>query len=269
MLARIFGSASIVISSLAVLAGPAAADGMKGYGTKGTGFTAEDTQSWVVFSGYDIVKDSNYSYQGAVVALNGDIGRDGFMLRLYGSQVGYEYDNGPVRTDGDGWQADAMIGYKVSRGRFWAAGYIGVDYQDYDLTPDDRSSQARGSEVGFKVAADMATLRTEGPLYIGLNGEYSTAFESYWTRARVGYNVPRVTFGPEFIAMGNVDFDAQRVGGFVTFDVNLTPKVPLEITLSGGHQFVSDDDSSGTAAAVGGRGGGEGAYGAVTVVSVF
>lgn len=270
MLARLFGSVSILVSSIALLATPAAADGMKGYGTKGTGFSAEDTKSWVVFSGYDIVKDANYSYQGAIVALNGDLGRDGVMLRVYGSQVNYDFKNGDVPTTGNGWQADAMIGYKVNRGRFWAAAYIGVDYQNFDITPDDKSAGARGSEVGFKVAADMATLRSEGPLYIGLNGEYSTAFETYWARGRVGYNVPgRVTFGPEFIAMGNVDFDATRVGGFVTFDINLTPKVPLEITLSAGHQFSGNSDNNGTSSSTGGLGGSEGTYGSITVVSVF
>ena len=103
-----------------------------------------------------------------------------------------------------------MIGYKISRGHIWAAAYIGVDYQSYDLTPDDLSSPVRGSEVGFKVAADVATLRTGSPLYFSLSGLYSTAFDSYWARARVGLNQGHMTFGPEAIAMGNDGFDAHE-----------------------------------------------------------
>ena len=67
---------------------------------------------------------------------------------------------------------------------------------------------------------------------------YSTAFDSYWARGRVGLNRGHMTFGPEFIAMGNDAFDAQRAGGFVMFDVSLVPNMPIEVTLSGGYQFL-------------------------------
>ena len=227
---------------------------------------APGTKAWVLFSGFDMVTDASYSFQGLVVALNRDIGKDGFVLRLYGSHVDYEYDTVAVpngKVDGDGWQGDAMIGYKISRGHIWAAAYIGVDYQSYDLTPDDLSSPVRGSEVGFKVAADVATLRTGSPLYFSLSGLYSTAFDSYWARARVGLNQGHMTFGPEAIAMGNDGFDAQRLGAFVMFDVSLVPNMPIEVTLSGGYQFL-DDNNGGNFG-----GGGEGAYGGIVFTTVF
>ena len=227
-------------------------------------------KSVVLFSGFDVANDAQYVYSGAIVALNRDIGRDGFVLRVYGGHADYQYLNDTVDTDGDGWQGDVMIGYKRSWGRIWAAAFIGIDYQNQQLTPDDISNPARGTEIGFKVAADMATLRTEGPLYFSLSGNYSTAFESYWARARVGANMHRVTIGPEFVALGNVGFDATRVGGFLTFDLPVTPNLPLEVTLSGGYQFVGgSDDSSGGAGTGGGAGGGEGAYFGLSVSSVF
>jgi hypothetical protein len=236
---------------------------------------APDAKAWVAFSGFDAVKDASYAFQGIILSANRDISRDGVVFRLYGSHTDYEYDTEGVpggRVDGDAWQGDAMVGYKISRGLWWAAGYIGVDYQDHDLTPDDLENPVSGSEVGFKVAADVATLRQGTPLYFALNGQYSTAFDSYWARARVGINHNRFTFGPEGLAMGNDAFDAQRVGAFLTFDVELSRSMPVEITLSGGYQFVSESDDNGGGISDGGAigsGGGEGAYGGVVFLFVF
>jgi hypothetical protein len=252
------------LAGLALSAAPAVAGGAKGGYASAP--PAYDTKAWVLFSGFDAVEDAAYAFQGVIYSFNRDISRDGFVLRVYGSHVDYEYDNGGVRTDGDGWQGDVMIGYKFNRGHWWAAGYIGVDYQDHDLTPDDPDNPVRGTEWGFKVAADIATLRHGSPLYFGLSGQYSTAFDSYWARARVGINRDHYTFGPEGIVMGSDSFDAQRVGGFLTFDLNLAPRMPIEVTLSGGYQFIDDDNNGGGGF---GSGGGEGVYGGIVFVTVF
>lgn len=248
------------LTGLVLSATPAAANDLK------EGYRPYGSKAWVLFSGFDAVEDASYAFQGVIYALNRDIGTDGFVLRVYGSHIDYEYDTTAVpngEVDGDAWQGDVMIGYKVSRGHVWAAGYVGVDYQDHDLTPDDPANPVRGSEVGFKVAADVATLRYGTPFYFGLSGQYSTAFDTYWARARVGINKDHWTLGPEFIAMGSDSFDAQRVGGFLTFDFNISPRMPLEITLSGGYQFLDDDDGTF------GSGGGEGVYGGIVFVTVF
>lgn len=263
------GSAGLVsaLAGLALSMGSAAANGLKdGYAP------VQDTKAWVLFSGFDAVEDASYSFQGVIYSFNRDISRDGFVLRVYGSHVDYEYQTVAVPggvVDGDGWQGDVMIGYKVSRGHWWAAGYLGVDYQDHDLTPNDPFNPVNGSEVGFKVAADVATLRHGTPLYFGLSGQYSTAFDSYWARARVGLNHDRFTFGPEAIALGSDSFDAHRLGGFVTFDLNLSPRMPIEVTLSAGYQFLDDNGGGGGGNFGTGSGGGEGVYGGIVFVTVF
>lgn len=227
-----------------------------------------DTKAWVVFSGYDTVKDASYSYQGVVVALNRDIGADGFVIRVYGSHTDYKYDTTigvPVTVNGDAWQGDAMIGYKISRGHWWAAAYAGIDYQTHELTPNDLSNRVRGSEVGAKVAVDFATLRDQGPIYAAASANYSTAFESYWARGRLGGNLGRITVGPEAIRLGNESFDATRLGGFFMFDLALSRTTSIEVTLSGGYQYL--DGNSGTGSV--GSAGGEGAYFGINISSVF
>src|SRR5688572_30951769 len=111
------GFAGALLAS-AISVGAASAGGSVAGGSVKDDFgPAPGTKAWVLFSGFDMVTDASYSFQGLVVALNRDIGRDGFVLRLYGSHVDYEYDTPAVPNgvvDGDGWQGDAMIGYKVT-----------------------------------------------------------------------------------------------------------------------------------------------------------
>ena len=243
-------------------AGSASADGMR---RNGANSSTSTTQSVVTFSGYDQARDSSYFFQGVQVALNGDIGRDGFMVRFYGSQVDYDYLNGTTPTHGMGRQGEFMIGYKASRGNIWGAAFVGVDHQNHKLTPNDHTNSVRGSETGLKVVGDLASLREVGPVYFALSGMYSTAFDSYWARARVGGNVNRVTIGPEFVALGNQGFDATRVGAFMTFDLKISPKLPLEVTLYAGHQFVAGSGNGGAT----GASGGEGEYFGLSLTSLF
>lgn len=206
---------------------------------------------FVVYSGSDIAQDSTYFYSGAVVSVNRDLSRSGIVLRGFFGYAAYEYDNAAVAggvVDGDGPQVDAMLGYMFVRDRGYVAFYVGVDHQDHDLTPADPSNVVRGSETGFKVAGDLA--HNGARHYVSLLGSYSTAFDTYWTRGRVGLKVNRLTIGPEGIALGNDGFDSQRVGGFAMTTLHLNPQSPVELTVSGGYQFA--DDTVGSRGASGG-----------------
>jgi hypothetical protein len=222
------------------------------------------------FTGVDLARGSQYYFDGIEVALNGDYSKDGFVLRFYGSYQ--EYDLRP--GDGSGWEGDIMVGYKFSRNLYDATFYIGADYQNYRVKPEDPFERPLGTEWGFKVAGYLETNK-DLPYYASLAGNYSTAFDSYWVRGRVGVNRQHglfgntVTFGPEGIAMGDVGFDAQRVGAFITFDVNLLPgRAPFELTLSSGYQFVDSRRTNGVTETAG-PAGGEGAYGTIVISTTF
>ena len=82
-------------------------------------------------------------------------------------------------------------------------------------TPNDPGNSVNGSEVGLRIGGDI---RMAGPQhYFTLEGYYSTAFDTYWSRVRAGMNLGRVIVGPEAGAMGNDGYDAQRIGGFAMF----------------------------------------------------
>jgi hypothetical protein len=249
-------SAGLLMAALA-MGGQAMADGSR----KAKAQAADDTSMGVWFSGYDIAKDATYWFDGVIVAFNRDISKDGWALRVYGSRV--DFDQEPT-GDGRGWQGDLMLGYLFHRMGYSGAFYLGADYENYKLSPDDLSSPVRGTEWGFKVAADVAT-SDDRPLYLAFSGTYSTAFDSYWTRVRVGHNRDRIVYGVEGQAFGNEDFNAQRLGGFLTFQLPLRPTLPLEVTLATGYQFV-DESNNGDSTSTGG---GKGAYGTIIFSTTF
>jgi hypothetical protein len=236
--------------------GPAVADGLSLKDQP-----VADTKRGVWFGGYDVVEGATYAFDGVILAFNRDLSKDGFALRAYGSRVDFDQDPG----DGRGWQGDVMLGYMFHRGDLHGSVYVGADYQNYKLSPDDPTADVRGVEWGYKVAGDLATSR-DGPIYFALSGSYSTAFDSYWSRVRYGFNRSRRTFGIEAQAFGNEEFDAQRLGAFLTFDVNLRPGTPIEITIAGGHQFVNDPTGGGATPTTGG---GEGTYASIVFSTAF
>jgi Cellulose biosynthesis protein BcsS len=230
--------------------------------TKDSNDSEEPTERGYWYTGYDVVRGSQYAYSGGSVALNGDLSKNGFHVRLYGSWVGYDLNPG----HGNGYQTDLMLGYRISTEKLDAGLYIGADYQNYRLRPDDPTSEVRGTEWGFKVAGDLASPREGNLFYYALTGNYSTSFHTYWARARVGATLHGFTFGPEGIVDGDVGFDAQRVGGFLIFELKLFPNMsPLEVGLDVGHQFVSHTNGG----VAGGIGGGAGTYGGIVLSVTF
>lgn len=213
--------------------------------------------STVVFSGIDFSKDSYAGWTGLIVSLDRDLSKSGFMFRAVGVHAGYEYDTTfgatPVVIDGDAWIGDVMIGYQAVHPALRAAVYVGIEYQDHDLTPDDPSNRVNGDEAGFKVVGELES-PWDSPFYFGLIGAYSTAYDTYWTRGRLGLRHDGLLFGVEGSASGNDGYDNQRLGGFFEFPVPMGPLTGY-VSLHGGYQFADEGEA--------GLGGGRGAYGGV------
>lgn len=208
---------------------------------------AESTQ---IFTGGSFLKDSSYGYLGAVTALNGNIGRDGYLLRASGGYGKYTYDRGLLTSDVDGRvkQGDLMVGYQ----KFFAApsvlskggritGYIGGDLQDHNLSPSDIRNKVSGNEAGAKAALELLFNFTD-TISAEAMGSYSTAFETYWSRGRLGYHCPKATFGPEVSFLGNESFDQQRIGAYIA-DIALTQSVSLGVAGGYAHASRLGDDS--------------------------
>jgi Cellulose biosynthesis protein BcsS len=213
---------------------------------------AQTKTSTAIFFGADAGPSANAFYVGTVVAMNGDFGRDGVLVRALGVYGTYDYDAAVGHVQGKYSLFDGMVGYQILRPGIRLAGYVGAEHQDHRLSPFDPNNPVVGGETGFKVAGDL-TLGHGQPLFMILAGSFSTVFDTYWSRLRIGYTVNQISFGPEGWWSGKENSEEKRVGAFVGVRVAGTP---IEITASGGYHF---NDKGGI---FGNR---DGAYGSLNV----
>jgi hypothetical protein len=221
---------------------------------------AGDNPKTVIFSGIDLAPEGTVAiWSGGIYAFNG-LANSGLFVRAFGGNAWYDYQAGVPfgEVDGDLAMADALVGYQFVQNNLRLGVSVGVDYQDHDLSPEDTGNSVRGDETGFKVIADVGTL-VAGPWFFDVMGSYSTAFDTYWTRGRVGYEFGKLVIGPEGILFGNEGFDAHRIGGFVQFDMPVNGAF-TRTTLAAGYEEHEDNGT------FGGR---EGAYGTLNFAVAF
>jgi hypothetical protein len=225
---------------------------------------ADNPQAYEIDAGFDAAPQSLYWYKEAIVALNRDIAKSGFLMRLSGGVAVYNYA-GPTGATIDGtlWQFDAMPGYQYVRGAETFGASIGLDYQDSLLSPSDPTNPVRGTALGFKVALNYDFQDDKKPFEASLASEYSTAFETYYAELRVGARLTdKLSLGPAAEVDGTTGYNGQRLGAYATYDFDLAKGVTLDVTIVGGHQFVSGDGQAGPA-------GGAGTYGTLELTTNF
>lgn len=210
----------------------------------------------ITYSGIDAANDAVAYYGGTVFGLSGDLYKNGFLLRTQGIIADYNYQAGePVNStvDADDRSLDIMLGYQWVFSNWSAIAYLGYEVRNIHLSPFDPNNDVRGGADGFKVAVELET-DDESPLYGSLEGSYSTAFNSYYAEARVGYNAKTFIIGPESSVYSDEGDLATRVGAFATIPFHLWwSGLPAKLTFNVGQQFVNNSGET--------RAGGEGAYG--------
>jgi len=232
----------------------------------------------LVYADASFLRDATTIDSGATIALNGDLARKGFIVELYAGLNLYNYRNSDVpggKVDANVPEFYARIGYQWFMGNLRFETTIGDDFQQTNLNPDDPSNPTRGAENGFMVAAELETNEPK-PIYFDLTGEFSTANDSYWSRARTGYKFGDIIVGPEGIFLGDITFNSQRVGGFFTFPLKFANNRSLGISLSGGYSFFEPADGRNGGGDPGGAqnfggasGSGNSPYGAVAFSTNF
>jgi len=213
------------------------------------------TYSSVLFGGFDDRRYSYYGYAGIVTALNGNIAKDGFLIRVMGLYNPYKYYSTAVgNVDGKETAFEAMVGYQIYLPGMTARFYAGLEYEGHRLSPDNPFDRNEGDHWGVHVRGEI-----ESPYaargYYNLHGSYGSATQRYWIRGRAGYNFSGFIIGPEGLATGNWVTNEQRLGAFLIFR---NPEVlPFEISFSGGYSTTDETR------------GGRSAYGTVELQFAF
>jgi hypothetical protein len=209
---------------------------------------ASHPKSMVHLVGSDLTSNAWISYYGFLLSAGGDLSQPGWTFFGAASIGNYEYDTlglGSQDIDVDYRAGHLMVGYTAIRNGIWLGGYVGVDVQRDDLSPNDPTNSVAGTDVGAKFAAELLTI-DQRDLFVSAYGSYSTAFDRYFARFQVGPQRDGYAGGLELTALGDDEWDGQRTGAFV--------KVPLTIlganagtvlSLSGGYQFSDRDSAEG------------------------
>ena len=216
-----------------------------------------DSLKVITYSGVDVAKDIWTLYGGNLVALNGNFYSNGIVARTFGWYADIDGSNG----DGTDRAMDAMLGYMHYFGTWVGVGYVGMEVRDVDVRSRTTADRFEETETGFKVALEVES-GEQDPLYFSFDTSYSTAFDTYFGQLRVGYNRNGTKFGPEGEVWSEDGDVTSRLGAFVSFPLTLLPSTFTEVSLSGGYQWVEDENTGAgfTDNALSGIRGGEGAY---------
>jgi hypothetical protein len=227
-------------------------------------------QGFTLFSEVDVTDGAYFVGTELYASLNGNWSKPGFLLHAYIGSGQYDYVNSAVpggRVDAVPISADVMIGYYGSIGddaAYWNV-MIGVGIEDNELSPNDPTNPVRGSEVGFKIAGEIEA-DDERKFYYHLEGDYTTAYDTYWSRARVGYGFNRVIIGPEGTFFGDETYNSQRIGGFLRVPLRMFRNLEPVAVVAGGYEFVQEEDAGPSGTGFGGIGGsGNGGYGTASI----
>lgn len=218
----------------------------------------------ISYSGVDVTSDVWAAYSGLLFALNGDFTRPGVIFRSEGIYAEYDYTgeayggSGLVLHEAEDRSLDIMLGYMFYFDTVAVITYVGYEIRDIDLTPEDKTNSARGTQDGIKLAVEIEK-EDQTQLYYSFDGSYSNAFHVIYGEGRIGFNGQTFIFGPEGGFLRDNGSWTYRAGIFAKLPFQLTSDIYSQLTLNTGYQWV-EETNTGNSTFAGGRGGGEGAY---------
>lgn len=213
--AAVFASAPVEAADLPA---PAPSAGVDWY--TGAQQQAVD-DSWAVAVDGSTSITSNSSAFGSVTAttsLGSPPTVSGVRVRVEGVAGTYSYPGQAVGARVTGYQQEgsALAGYEWIWRDAALAGYIGFNVRSNQLSIPDPGNPVVGTGVGLKVAGNFYATPTDRTM-VSAYGSYSTKFNAYYSRFRVGYMVADgVYIGPEALFLGDDFFRQYRVGAHLS-----------------------------------------------------
>ncbi len=196
-------------------------------------------------SGIDISGNNYSGYGGFSVAPLGLITEPGLRIKLNLGMGQYHYDGTknygagpvPVTFTGQATTFDLMAGYSFKAYDWITKAYMGVQYNDHSITPDDPGNLVNGSVTGLKVQVETWK-DLSNTAWVSGDFSYSTSYDDYWLQGRVGKEFfPKITLGLEAAVFGNENYSASRFGALGRMKTDYG-----DVTLSGGVSLNDDED---------------------------
>jgi len=179
----------------------------------------EEVSSHVLaFAGFDAAKFSYGGYAGALIAPYQDLDTSGLRVMVQGEGGVYRYSAGGDRFRGYYTSGSALAGYGFEGDNYSINVLAGINAINHTVSPIDPDNRAQGTSFGAKLRADAWVNPTPKTLVYS-EGEVSSAFRTFYTKAKLGYDVTesrQIFLGPEVGVLGNERFTQWRVGAHVT-----------------------------------------------------
>jgi Cellulose biosynthesis protein BcsS len=124
----------------------------------GLAWASDDEDGRVLlFSGRDIWRNGAFAYGGFMFAPGG-LEQDGVLLKVLLSGGLYRNDAENFRGEhviGAEWLTQVLPGWRIKRGDAEFKFFMGPEFQNHRLWPDDPANRLRGHSFGLRVAVDL------------------------------------------------------------------------------------------------------------------
>lgn len=189
------------------------------------------------FTGADGWRMSAFGYAGFLWSPGG-LDNAGFTLKVVGSGGTYRYLSGAlggVEVTGRQWYAAAMPGWRFKNDNLVVTVFLGPDWQDTRLTPDDPGNRSRGRHFGASAGIDV-WYQPIPEVMVAANGSATDRGDFSLRAAAGGRFLDRGFVGPEAQVYGGDSYWQIRFGLQATgFKIG-----PFEWSLGAG--WAQDDD---------------------------
>jgi outer membrane immunogenic protein len=174
----------------------------------------------LAFSGVDFTsRNSVDGWVGGLIApTTGGLDAFGPRVYVYGGGGMYKFpQQGGPQVTGTYETGDLLGGWGLEGHNYSVNLLGGLNAENQHESVFDPNDPDHGTKVGAKVRAD-AWINPTAQTLIYEEGEYSTAFNTYYAAAKLGYDPFAKGFfiGPEVVAMGDDRYDEGRVGVHIT-----------------------------------------------------
>ena len=147
---------------------------------------------FLLFSTTDLWRQGGFAHGGLLWAPTG-LDRDGPVLKLmFGGGI-YHYISGAlgnVEVQGGELAGAILPGWRFVRDGFAVTVFLGYDFQQHRLTPDDPSAGLRGSYIGARTGFDLWYQPTATTM-VAADASLSTVGPSYNVRLATGLRALR------------------------------------------------------------------------------
>jgi outer membrane immunogenic protein len=189
-------------------------------------YASADQNAWdasaqthvIGFTGADVGKQTFSAWIGGLIAPVLGFDYSGFRAYLVGLGGTYKYPVTNGSINGYYVSGDALVGYGFEGDNYSINLLIGANGINHTLSAPDPTNPVQGTEIGVKVRADAWINPTPATLTSG-EGEYSTAFNTYYVNGKLGFDVTngsQIFVGPEAGVFGDEFSNTWRVGAHVT-----------------------------------------------------